>query len=87
MYVIGAVLWIVFIGYEWKFAKYPIMPKRVLNRSLICSCIIDFVRPSTPPHRYSADDQFYFLSYYVAGTYWLSWVYVVKDWSVSGILH
>lgn len=44
MFATGAALWFVFIGYEWKFAKYPIMPKRVLNRSLICSCVIDFVR-------------------------------------------
>jgi cytochrome c oxidase assembly factor CtaG len=35
MFVIGAVLWFLFIGYEWKLAKYPIMPKRVLNRSLV----------------------------------------------------
>jgi hypothetical protein len=38
MFVIGAVLWFLFIGYEWKLAKFPIMPKRVLNRSLV-SCL------------------------------------------------
>ena len=101
MFATGAALWFVFIGWEWKFAKYPIMPKRVLNRSLICSCVIDFVCPFPPllspslpppsrPTTLSAptvtripDRQFYFLSYYVAGTYWLSWVYVVKDWDTK----
>ena len=48
MFATGAALWFVFIGWEWKFAKYPIMPKRVLNRSLICSCVIDFVCHHSP---------------------------------------
>ncbi|WRT69177.1 uncharacterized protein IL334_006161 [Kwoniella shivajii] len=66
MFVIGGILMIAFTVWELKFAKHPIMPKRILNRSLICSCVIDFS---------------YYLSGYIHSTYYLSWVYVVVDWS------
>jgi len=64
--VVGFVLLVTFAVYEWKFSPYPIMPRRIANRALICACIIDF---------------FYFFSYYVNGIYQGSWVYVVTDWS------
>ncbi|OCF35666.1 hypothetical protein I316_02721 [Kwoniella heveanensis BCC8398] len=66
MFIVGGILMIVFTIWELKFAKHPIMPKRILNRSLICSCVIDFS---------------YYLSGYVHSTYYQSWVYVVVDWT------
>ncbi|ODO06152.1 hypothetical protein L198_01384 [Cryptococcus wingfieldii CBS 7118] len=42
MFIVGGLLQISFIVWEWKFASHPLMPKRILNRSLICFCIIDF---------------------------------------------
>lgn len=42
MFCVGGVLVILFTIHEWKFAKYPIMPKRVLNRTLLCAVAIDF---------------------------------------------
>jgi len=64
--VVGFILLISFAMYEWKLAPYPIMPRRIANRALICACIIDF---------------FYFFSYYVNGIYQNSWVWVITDWS------
>ncbi|KAL1689797.1 hypothetical protein GGG16DRAFT_93155 [Schizophyllum commune] len=70
MFCVGGVLLIVLVLWEWKFASHPIMPKRIINRSLVCSIIIDF---------------FYYLSGYISGTYFLSWVYIIKnDWTLSG---
>ncbi|WVQ73777.1 hypothetical protein IAR50_003357 [Cryptococcus sp. DSM 104548] len=66
MFVVGGLLQIAFVAWEWKFASHPLMPKRVLNRSLICSCIIDFC---------------YYLSGYIHSTYYSSWIYVIVDWS------
>ncbi|ODN80959.1 hypothetical protein L202_03072 [Cryptococcus amylolentus CBS 6039] len=66
MFIVGGLLQISFILWEWKFASHPLMPKRVLNRSLICSCIIDFS---------------YYLSGYIHSTYYSSWIYVIVDWS------
>ncbi|WWC91110.1 uncharacterized protein L201_006051 [Kwoniella dendrophila CBS 6074] len=66
MFVVGGILMIVFTVWELRFAKHPIMPRRILNKSLICSCVIDFS---------------YYLSGYIHSTYYLSWVYVVVDWS------
>jgi hypothetical protein len=64
--VVGFILLISFAMYEWKLAPYPIMPRRIANRALVCACIIDF---------------FYFFSYYVNGIYQNSWVWVITDWS------
>ncbi|WVQ81108.1 hypothetical protein IAT38_003230 [Cryptococcus sp. DSM 104549] len=66
MFVVGGLLMIAFVVWDLKYASHPLMPKRVLNRSLICSCAIDFS---------------YYLSGYVHNTYYSSWVYVVVDWS------
>ncbi|WWC63938.1 uncharacterized protein I303_106544 [Kwoniella dejecticola CBS 10117] len=68
MFVVGGILMICFTIWELKYAKHPIMPRRILNRSLICSCVIDFS---------------YYLSGYIHSTYYLSWVYVVVDWSAK----
>lgn len=71
MFVVAGVLMIATVLWEWKVTAHPIMPRRVLNRSLICSVVIDF---------------FYYLSGYLSGTYYSSWVYIIRnDWSVSAI--
>lgn len=64
--VVGVVLAFVFGIYEARYAPFPIMPRRVLNRGLVCMCTVNF---------------FYWFSYYVSGIYQPSWVYVVTDWS------
>ncbi|KIY70184.1 hypothetical protein CYLTODRAFT_442186 [Cylindrobasidium torrendii FP15055 ss-10] len=69
MFVVAGVLMIATVLWEWKVTAHPIMPRRVLNRSLICSVVIDF---------------FYYLSGYLSGTYYSSWVYIIRnDWSLS----
>jgi hypothetical protein len=71
MLVIGGILCITFVIWEAKYATHPVMPLRVLNKTFVMCCIIDFM---------------YYFSYYMTGTYYASWVYVVKDWSVSAFL-
>jgi hypothetical protein len=39
--VLGVLLLVATAIYEWKYAPYPIMPRRVANRALICACLID----------------------------------------------
>lgn len=39
--VVGFVLLVTTGIYEWKFAPFPIMPRRIGNRALICACLID----------------------------------------------
>ena len=68
MYCVGGVLGICFLLWEWKFASHPIMPRRVLNKTLMCSIGIDFM---------------YYFSGYVSSTYLLSYIYVVKDYSTK----
>lgn len=59
--VVGGVLLIVWALYDGFIAKYPIMPRRVINRTLVCAVLIDFN---------------YFLSGYLSDTYWASWLWV-----------
>ncbi|KAF9055230.1 MFS general substrate transporter [Hymenopellis radicata] len=68
MFVVGGIMFIAFCSWELLVASHPIMPRRVLNRSLICSIVIDFT---------------YYLSGYISGTYFQSWVYVITDWSFT----
>ncbi|OCF37481.1 siderophore-iron transporter Str1 [Kwoniella heveanensis BCC8398] len=68
LFVVGGVLLIAFCAWEWRFASHPIMPRRVLNRTLICCTFIDFM---------------YFFSGSLGGTYWSSWLYVTKDYSAQ----
>jgi hypothetical protein len=37
MFTVGGVLIAAFIGYEWRFARHPIMPRRLLNRNFSLS--------------------------------------------------
>ncbi|KAG6862553.1 hypothetical protein C0995_000101 [Termitomyces sp. Mi166 len=68
MIVIGCVL-IPFIGlYEFKFAKYPVIPRRfVLNRSIVIASIIGALD---------------FASFYISFTYLYSYIVIVKPWSL-----
>ncbi|KAJ7127159.1 hypothetical protein C8R44DRAFT_874231 [Mycena epipterygia] len=68
MFVVGGILLIAFGVWEFKGASHPIMPRRVINRTLLCCIVIDFT---------------YYLSGYVTLTYFTSYVYVVKDWSLT----
>ncbi|KAK7033011.1 hypothetical protein R3P38DRAFT_3313100 [Favolaschia claudopus] len=68
MFVVGGILLIAFGGWEFKGASHPIMPRRVLNKTFLCCVAIDFL---------------YYLSGYVTLTYFSSYVYVVKDWSLE----
>ncbi|KAF7327597.1 hypothetical protein MKEN_00338900 [Mycena kentingensis (nom. inval.)] len=68
MFVVGGLLLIAFFIYEWKYTEHPIMPRRVMNRTLICCIVIDFM---------------YYLSGYLGTTYFSSWIYVIKDWSLK----
>lgn len=67
MYAVGGFLFISFLVWEFRFAQHPIMPKRVMNRTFICCIAIDFL---------------YYFTGYLADTYYLSWVYIIKPtWS------
>lgn len=67
MYVVGGVLFFAFLGWEFKFAAHPIMPRRVMNRTFLCCIAIDFL---------------YYFTGYLTDTYYLSWVYIIKpEWS------
>ncbi|KAG7911782.1 hypothetical protein KL906_001103 [Ogataea polymorpha] len=66
MLTIGATLLVFLIPYEMFIAPYPVMPKRVINRTLICSIIIDF---------------FYQFGGEIGSIYFSSYTYVVLDLS------
>lgn len=66
MIVIGCVLFPVFIVYDTKFAKYPIMPWKFLkNASILASCIIGFTD---------------FVSFYLQFTNQYNFIYITQDW-------
>ncbi|GAA5849250.1 hypothetical protein JCM3766R1_002311 [Sporobolomyces carnicolor] len=65
MIAVGAVCLLAYPIYEWKFAKFPSMPKRVLfNRSFATAILINVV---------------YFLAAYLQLLYLSSYVYIVTD--------
>lgn len=66
MITVGGVLLIIFGIFEYYYAPYPAMPLRILNRTLVCSIIIDF---------------FYYLAGYIGLLYFSSYVYIVQEWS------
>lgn len=65
---VGCLLLVFFVIYEIKWAEHPLMPARVLNRTFLCCVTIDVFNLITGTLR---------------GTFFPSWVYVVKDWSVQ----
>ncbi|WVQ79992.1 hypothetical protein IAT38_002093 [Cryptococcus sp. DSM 104549] len=68
MLVVGGVLFIAFCLWEWKFTAFPIMPRRVFNKTFLCSTAIDVI---------------YFFSGSIGGTYWSSWLYVTMDYNAK----
>ncbi|KAG6908911.1 hypothetical protein DXG01_002792 [Tephrocybe rancida] len=68
MIVVGCVLVPVFAFYDFKFAEYPVIPRRfVMNRSVVIA---------------SAIGAFDFISFYISYTYLYSYIVVVKPWTV-----
>jgi hypothetical protein len=66
MEVIGILLLPVFLVYSWKFAKYPVVPKRFLqNKTVVLAALIG---------------AFDFVSFYLSFTYLYSFVVIVKPW-------
>jgi hypothetical protein len=35
MFVVGGITMIAFFTWEWKFASFPLMPRRVMNRTMV----------------------------------------------------
>ncbi|GAA5873360.1 hypothetical protein JCM16303_001101 [Sporobolomyces ruberrimus] len=65
MMAVGSLCLILYPVYEWKFAKYPSMPKRILlNRSFATAVLINVV---------------YFIAAYLQLLYLSSYVYIVTD--------
>lgn len=82
MYAVGGFLFAAFCVWEWRFSAYPIMPRRVMNRTFV-SCACQCTPSSQPPQLCCiAIDFFYYFSGYLTDTYYLSWVYIIKpEWS------
>ncbi|KAJ3905942.1 major facilitator superfamily domain-containing protein [Lentinula edodes] len=69
MMVVGGVLLIVYVFYEIYVASVPSTPKRILkNKTFIMAVIIDFV---------------YLMAGEFRDLYFSSYIYIVKDWSVT----
>lgn len=64
MFVVGGFAMVAFFTWEWRYARFPLMPRRVMNQTMVCCCIIDFL---------------YYFSGYLPN-YFTSWIFVVKDW-------
>lgn len=65
MFIIGGLLLISYIVYEFKYCPYPSMPKRVLYNKTFCTClVIDFV------HLFAGN---------IRGLYFSSFIWIVKD--------
>jgi hypothetical protein len=82
MLVLGGVLFISWAVWDGFFAKYPIMPRRVLNRTFVCHVLYTSIK-LTNQFACVFIDFFYFFSSYLVDTYFSSWTWVVTDWSVS----
>ncbi|RPD55466.1 MFS general substrate transporter [Lentinus tigrinus ALCF2SS1-7] len=67
MFIVGGILLIAFTLWELYVTNHPIMPRRIWNRTFIMCVIIDAL---------------YYFGGYLGDTYFSSWVYVVKDWSL-----
>ncbi|CCH46047.1 Siderophore iron transporter [Wickerhamomyces ciferrii] len=67
MIVVGGIFLIIYTIYEFTWAPYPSMPKRVLiNRTFMTAVCVDF---------------FYMFGGMLKTLYFSSYVYVIKDWS------
>ena len=63
---VGGVCFIAWTVWDGFFAAYPIMPRRILNRTFLACVAIDFM---------------YYFSGYLTDTYLSSWVYIIVDWN------
>ncbi|WVO19791.1 uncharacterized protein IAS62_001081 [Cryptococcus decagattii] len=73
MIIIGGLLFPVFLFYESKFPRKPVLPMRWLKRGpILGSCLIGF---------------FDFVSFYLQYTYLYSYVYVTEDWSYRNLTY
>lgn len=68
MIVIGGVLIFVFALYEIYVSPFPLMPPSVFNNTFNCAVIVDTI---------------YILAGGLRSTYFSSFVYTVKDWSLQ----
>ncbi|PBK61276.1 MFS general substrate transporter [Armillaria solidipes] len=66
MIVVGGILLFAFAAYEKWFARYPLMPARVLNRTFVGAVTVDVL---------------YMLSGNMRSLYYSSWTWVIKDWT------
>ncbi|KAK0501456.1 MFS general substrate transporter [Armillaria luteobubalina] len=66
MVTVGGILLFAFAAYEKWWARYPLMPPRVLNRTFLGAVCIDVL---------------YMLSGNMRSLYYSSWTWVVKDWT------
>jgi hypothetical protein len=86
MFVVGGVLLVVFGVYEKSFAKYPIMPMRLLNRTFICCVTIGqrycYTTFASKRLTLTLIDVLYLLSAAMNSTYWSSWLYVATEWTL-----
>ncbi|KIY71323.1 MFS general substrate transporter [Cylindrobasidium torrendii FP15055 ss-10] len=69
MMCVGGVLLFAYVGYEWKYAKFPSAPRRLLANKTFVMCIVI--------------DSFYMISGQLRGLYYSSYVYIGKPWSVA----
>lgn len=65
MFIVGGILLFPLIVYEFKFASYPILPKRCFNRTLVSAIVIDFV---------------FQVAGRIVALYDSSYALIVKDW-------
>ncbi|KAK8865789.1 hypothetical protein IAR55_000936 [Kwoniella newhampshirensis] len=73
MVVVGAILFPIFLVFEWKFPKKPVVPMRWLKRGpILGACLIGF---------------FDFVSFYLQYTYLYSYVYVTETWSYRDLTY
>ncbi|KAF8060651.1 drug:h+ antiporter [Lyophyllum atratum] len=73
MLVVGCVLIPVFVLYDFKVAKYPVVARRfVFNRSVVIASVIGALD---------------FVSFYITFTYLYSFIIVVKPWSTVNTIY
>ncbi|RXK36198.1 hypothetical protein M231_06542 [Tremella mesenterica] len=73
MVTVGAVLFPIFLIYEWKVPQKPVVPMRWLRRGpILGACLIGF---------------FDFVSFYLQYTYLYSYVYVTQNWSYRNLTY
>jgi len=72
MLVVGAVLLVCFVFWEWKLASAPMITKNLINnRTFLLAVTIDI---------------FYFMAGSLRSLWWSSYVYVVSDWTLESKL-